>query len=143
MWFLTFVHLLYFRLNFFLNQSRPDLFDQTDIPTRYSLETYHIMGSRILSRSFTLEKTDDAAEKDKSHAPEEDAGNTSIGSAMDVDSAQEKEGEDVHGQEHEQEEEEGSDDEEEVAAEVVMIPFADILNARYQTENVCWISIHS
>jgi SET domain-containing protein 6 len=121
------------------------LFDHTDIPTRYSLETYHIMGSRILSRSFTLEKTDDAAEKDKSHASEEDAGNTSIGSAMDVDSAaaQVKEGEDAHGEEHEQEEEEqGSDDEEEVAAEVVMIPFADILNARYQTENVCWISIH-
>ncbi|KAF9481573.1 SET domain-containing protein [Pholiota conissans] len=120
-------------------QSRPDLFNQEDISTRYSLETFHIMGSRILSRSFTLEKTDDAAEKD---AHDDDVGNTSIGSAMDVDSGQNAshphsddahaEGEDAHAQE----EEGGSDDEEEVAAEVVMIPYADILNARYQTENV-------
>jgi SET domain-containing protein 6 len=138
-------------------QSRPDLFVPSDIPTRYSLSTYHLMGSSILSRSFTIEKMDDEQQR----ADNDDAGNTSIvstGSAMDIDEPKAKEpdccGNDhdhdhnnahEHGKndqlEHGQEGDEGdegedSDDEEEVAAEVVMIPLADILNARYHSENV-------
>lgn len=136
-------------------QSRPDLFVSSDILTRYSLSTYHLMGSRILSRSFTIEITDDA----RQHAGDMDAGNTSIvssGSAMDVDEPKPADGNSCendhhpdhhapepgrddqaeHGQEGEGEEGGESDEEEEVAAEVVMIPLADILNARYQSENV-------
>ena len=85
------------------------------------------MGSRVLSRSFTLSKE----EEDHEHENENDVVNSSLGSAMDIDP--------IHNgtsanDSQEDNEEEGSDDEEET--EVVMIPMADILNARYNTENV-------
>ncbi|KAF8967820.1 hypothetical protein BDZ97DRAFT_1801404, partial [Flammula alnicola] len=115
--------------------SRPDLFVKEDIPTRYSLETYHLMGSRILSRSFTLEREEVQEDEEEEKLPEEtsaddiDVANTSIGSAMDVDAPSAQE---THTEEHENH----AHEREEVAAEVVMIPLADILNARYETENV-------
>lgn len=82
------------------------------------------MGSRVLSRSFTLSK-----EEEDDH--ENEVENSSQGSVMDIDpphndtsanNSQEENGED------------GGEDEEET--EIVMIPLADILNARYNTENV-------
>jgi len=105
--------------------------------TYYSLDAYHIMGTRILSRSFTLENEepdgdDDGQEEEKNH-PESsaDVGNTSIGSAMDVDEPNASE---QHGHDHGEESED--DDGEENAQEVAMVPLAEILNARYKTENV-------
>ena len=83
------------------------------------------MGSRVLSRSFTLSK------EEEDHENENVVDNSSVGSAMDIDlphngtSANDSQ---------EDNEEEGSDDEE--GTEVVMVPMADILNARYNTENV-------
>lgn len=120
--------------------------------TRYSLEVYHMMGTRVLSRSFTLteEDMDDSDEGEpqgraekglEAHAHDimaiEDVGNTSLGSAMDVDEP--SHGDELqtnHDHEDEQEERGGSSSDDEDAPEVAMVPMADILNARYQTENV-------
>ncbi|KDR75090.1 hypothetical protein GALMADRAFT_248981 [Galerina marginata CBS 339.88] len=140
--------------------SRPDLFPKAEIPTRYSLEIFHIMGTRILSRSFTLATEEDDDEdagkrKDEEKAGEnpphpagevhgdEDIGNASLGSAMDVDepsTAEEPAEEHVHEGDNENENENGDgaddDEEDESAPEVAMIPLADVLNARYKTDNV-------
>lgn len=75
-----------------------------------------------MSRSFTLEKDADEDEAE--------AANTSAGSAMDV------EGDAHESEEHGEEEEGDEEDEEEDAAVVAMVPFADMLNARYRSENV-------
>ncbi|KAJ7933792.1 SET domain-containing protein [Mycena leptocephala] len=110
-------------------QSRPDLFPAETIPIYYTLEIYHVMGSRILSRSFDVEKDD----------PEEDTeGNvgadTSLGSAMDVDVSQE-EAESAHDGDSEHAEEDEDTEEEEEPSGVSMVPLADMLNAQYGSEN--------
>ncbi|KAF8902910.1 hypothetical protein CPB84DRAFT_1814817 [Gymnopilus junonius] len=131
-------------------QSRPDIFAKEVLATHYSLDLYHMMGTRVLSRSFTLaeEEIDDEEQHEtgereprapESHTheivPVEDVGNTSLGSAMDVD-------EPNHGHEHEHEHDQGeedgsdSDSDSEGAPEVALVPMADILNARYKTDNV-------
>lgn len=98
----------------------------------YSLEMYHIMGSRILSRSFNVERWNSG--EDEEEIP---AANTSHGSGMDVDSPEGNENVDEpHHAETEGEEEE-DDDEEEDSSDVAMVPMADLLNARYGSENVC------
>lgn len=85
------------------------------------------MGSRVLSRSFTLSKE----AEDHENENENDVDNSSLGSAMDMDPTQNG----ISANESQEDnEEQGDDDEEET--EVVMIPLADILNARYNTENV-------
>lgn len=111
-------------------QSRPDLFEPGEVEARYSLAMYHLQGSRILSRSFTLQKDED----DEDDAAE--AGNTSMGSAMDVeaDAPHAHGAEEAHGEEEEGEGSEDSDEED--AGVVAMVPLADMLNARYQSENV-------
>ncbi|TFK44282.1 hypothetical protein BDQ12DRAFT_708264 [Crucibulum laeve] len=114
-------------------QVRPDLFAPKDIPTYYSLHTYHIMGSRILSRSFNVEKSE--LEEDQ----ENTTVNTSIGSGMDVDP---QEGGDEHDGEvqnkhvvEQVEEEEEEEEEEEDSSDIAMVPMADMLNAQYEMEN--------
>ncbi|PPQ66331.1 hypothetical protein CVT26_011162 [Gymnopilus dilepis] len=144
-------------------QSRPDLFPPESLATHYSLEVYHMMGTRVLSRSFTLaeEEVEDEDEDDHHalppkedgaahpHVPEspstEEAGNTSLGSAMDVDEPAQGTDAAAHDQEHESETADAnepadggseSDSDEEDAPEVAMVPMADILNARYKHDNV-------
>ncbi|KAF8160689.1 hypothetical protein B0H34DRAFT_697698 [Crassisporium funariophilum] len=116
-------------------RSRPDLFGSHDVETCYSLETYHLMGSRLLSRSFTLDKEDE-----EDQAP--DVGNSSLGSAMDVDdtsphnhSAPPSAAPPVN-EEEEAEAEAEAEEAEEDGPEVVLVPLADMLNGRYNTENV-------
>ena len=72
---------------------------------------------------------------DEDEAEETEAANTSLGSAMDVEGdAPHAHNSEEHGEE---EEDEGDDEgEEEDAGVVAMIPFADMLNARYRSENV-------
>ena len=105
------------------------MFDAAEVEERYSLAMYHLQGSRILSRSFTLEK-----DADEDEAEEAEAANTSLGSAMDV----EGDAPHAHDSEENGEEEEGEegDEEDEDAGIVAMVPFADMLNARYRSENV-------
>jgi len=83
------------------------------------------MGSRILSRSFTLDNLEDDEDED------EGPGNVSSSSAMDVDGAEAGNPATSDGpEEHES-------DEDEENSPNVMVPMADMLNARYETENVC------
>ncbi|KAK1225653.1 Ribosomal lysine N-methyltransferase 4 [Marasmius sp. AFHP31] len=96
-------------------KSRSDLFPAGVLPIYYTLEQYHIMGSRILSRSFDVERWEG---EDSSH----EAANTSSGSAMDVD-APEREGTPE------------VEEEEEDPVDVSMVPMADLLNARFGSEN--------
>ncbi|KAJ7091963.1 SET domain-containing protein [Mycena belliarum] len=121
-----------------LVRSRPDLFPPETIPQYYTLEIYHVMGSRILSRSFNVEKDEPEeeereegetpAEEDGADASGEDGvGNTSLGSAMEVDG----EVPSVHSDDSESDEDE---DEDEPSA-VAMVPLADMLNAQYGSEN--------
>lgn len=95
---------------------------------------FHVMGCRIMSRSFTLEIQEGEEGEGQSDDEENqaDIGNTRIGSAMDVDHEQEIE---VNPKaEHPEETED--DENEEDDTEVVMVPLADFLNARYQNGNV-------
>lgn len=110
-------------------KSRPDLFPSKQIPVYYSLDVYHIMGSRILSRSFNVEKWDSGEGED-----ENAAANTSLGSEMDVDAPQGSEGDESASHHDETEEEDGAgiDD----SSDIAMVPIADMLNARYGSENV-------
>lgn len=106
-------------------KSRPDLFCPRDLSTHYSLEVYHIMGSRILSRSFSAENWDGNGDDDVGE----------MDSAMKVDQNLEdpdlnRVDDDDDGNRSDEEEDEGD------PSEVAMVPMADILNARYQTANV-------
>ncbi|KAJ6508083.1 SET domain-containing protein [Mycena vulgaris] len=121
-----------------LVESRTDLFPPETLPIYYTLDLYHVMGSRILSRSFDVEKDEEeeegAAEEDaaaEEGGPEEDgavpeehaAADTSLGSAMDVDG----EVDSNNGEE--------SDDDDDAPPPPAMVPLADMLNAQYGSEN--------
>ncbi|KAI0272250.1 hypothetical protein BGY98DRAFT_1001427 [Russula aff. rugulosa BPL654] len=104
--------------------SRTDLFGEERSNPQYSLEVYHIMGSRILSRSFQVEalSTTDSVDSSQTRAQEEDAemnlDEPSPHSLNDNDSDETEDGDD------------GDD-----PANVAMVPLADMLNARYGCEN--------
>ncbi|KAH9946963.1 SET domain-containing protein [Amylocystis lapponica] len=110
-------------------ESRPDIFPVVSISRHYSLERYHIMGSRILSRSFQVErwKEDDNEDSDSESSQEQDAHNTS---AMDVD-----EPAGVQDADPDQENVDEDDDDAESSADIAMVPMADMLNARFESEN--------
>ncbi|KAF9010631.1 hypothetical protein BDQ17DRAFT_1234041 [Cyathus striatus] len=114
-------------------QSRPNLFRRDDIPRHYSLEKYHIMGSRILSRSFNLEPSD--MEDDEN----DNIGNTSTDCAMDVDQDGRSDFPHLDHEESRPEEdvdaEEEEDEDDDDTSETAMVPMADMLNARYGSEN--------
>lgn len=120
-------------------QSRPDLFQTGHYSTFYSLENYHRMGSRILSRSFYVERWEgeENAKKDGeeiSGTMENDIHSPGKTDSMDVDT----EGERIATNDEDQEENksEGSDDDDkEDPSCVSMLPMADMLNARYGCEN--------
>ncbi|KAF7322034.1 Ribosomal lysine N-methyltransferase 4 [Mycena kentingensis (nom. inval.)] len=126
-----------------LVHDRPDVFPPSSISAFYTIEMYHLMGSRILSRSFDVEGRA-AAEPDNEDGDEAIGGNTSIGSAMDVDDPAsppalvpadpDPEPEDsVEQEEHDTDSDSDSDDFIDVL--VTMVPLADMLNARYESEN--------
>jgi len=109
------------------------------------MEQYHIMGSRILSRSFNVERPDPGDANDEGEEGD-GAADMSCGSGMDVDeeppgSVQNGDEETRHGDDDADGEEEEVDGEDEV--EVCMLPMADMLNARYGLENVSSPSIFS
>ncbi|KAI5116691.1 hypothetical protein M0805_002853 [Coniferiporia weirii] len=110
-------------------QSRPDLFAFSSHSVFYSLDNYHLMGSRILSRSFQVERWEGQQEV----ANEEQS---VVEGAMEVD-----------GEEAAPHEEpdvgvidvasvnDDDDEDEEDPSDVTMVPMADMLNARYGSEN--------
>ena len=97
----------------------------------YSLEKFHIMGSRILSRSFHVEPW--VEENEVSSEDDDDGSRDAHGEngqeptdAMDVDSL--KKGVD--------ESESDSSDTESLPMDTAMVPLADMLNASVHSENV-------
>ncbi|KAJ8596569.1 SET domain-containing protein [Rhizopogon salebrosus TDB-379] len=118
-------------------KTRPDLFPTKKIDTWYTLHRYHITGNRILSRSFQVErwKGDVKQEDSDEHEDvpedsiEDTQANTSIGSAMDIDGT--GDGDEALGEESSDSDDEDIDD----SSEVSMVPMADLLNARYDSEN--------
>jgi len=115
-------------------QTRGDLFLPYLLPTTYSLHNYHIMGSRILSRSFHVERWEgeggeeqisaDAAHEDLpvvAEPPSDD---------MVVD-----DNDDVNLPEGVERVEDSDEEDEDDPSDVAMVPMADMLNARYESEN--------
>ncbi|KAE9389886.1 SET domain-containing protein, partial [Gymnopus androsaceus JB14] len=113
-------------------QSRPDLFPLEAISGHYSLQQYHLMGSRILSRSFDVERT--GTDEESPHEPDTEA-DKSTGSAMDVDTPETPTvAEDTSEAQDDRSSEDG-DGGEENPVDVSMVPIADLLNARFGAEN--------
>ncbi|KAG2118660.1 uncharacterized protein F5147DRAFT_800668 [Suillus discolor] len=123
-------------------KTRPDLFPFNQIDTWYPLHQYHITGSRILSRSFNVERWEGEDERDAKHVTAEDCNkdtqaNVSVGSTMDVDDSGDG-GEAVN----EESSDRGSDDEEiEDTLDIAMVPVADALNARYDSHHLQMVTM--
>lgn len=123
-------------------QSRGDIFPADAVPQYYSLQRYHIMGSRILSRSFHVEpwSSDEESETDgvvqavgDSAAPMEiDVEMPSAESGFTVEPGEENPENATEEVEIAEDEE---DDDSENPADVAMVPMADMLNARFGSEN--------
>ncbi|KAH9920155.1 SET domain-containing protein [Fomitopsis serialis] len=118
-------------------QGRPELFPEGARQLHYSLERYHIMGSRILSRSFHVEPWSGDEEHDEA-AEDSDP----EGQAMDVDQQEDTQGETAIGDTErppddtlEVDSADSDDEGAEDSAVVAMVPMADMLNARYESEN--------
>ncbi|KAF4597946.1 Ribosomal lysine N-methyltransferase 4 [Pleurotus pulmonarius] len=102
-------------------ESRKDLFFPHHIPVYYTLEKFHIHGSRILSRGFTV----DPPASGSGYYQDEVNGSSH---AMDVDELSPEGGDDDANADD-------ADDDEEDEGIVSMVPMADMLNARYESEN--------
>ncbi|KAI1795525.1 SET domain-containing protein [Ganoderma leucocontextum] len=125
--------------------SRPDLFPQEKLARHFSLERYHLNGSRILSRSFHIEKWkgEHTEDEDDGHGDAENDGDED--SAMDIDPPPTADAEnnvpEAEDAAHEPddvclEEDSDSDSEDhEDPTDVAMVPMADMLNARFESEN--------
>lgn len=111
-------------------QSRPDLFPSEKLLQHCSLERYHVMGSRILSRSFTVLKWAGSAEDEDAMVADPDT-SASTGSGMDIEM------DEVDGTEIDLDEDDMED-----PSDVAMVPMADMLNARFESENVRAPPIH-
>ncbi|SPO32495.1 related to RKM4 - ribosomal lysine methyltransferase [Ustilago trichophora] len=129
----------------------------------YSLETYHIMGSRILSRSFHVKsrkrglegKTvdmddldgddDDDDDDDESEAEvledegeaEEERQAPHVGSGDEADETKDDDEQDQDDDDGDSDSDSDSDDEEEQenVIDISMTPMADMLNARFESDN--------
>jgi N-lysine methyltransferase SETD6 len=95
-------------------------------------------GSRILSRSFQVERW----EGEDGTIDDNADGNTSVESGMDLANMSAGSGMDVDGSPADASQPDESDDEDAVdPSDVAMVPMADMLNARYGSENVGTFSI--
>lgn len=93
----------------------------------YSLEAYHIMGSRILSRSFQVEAQSTIDGVDSSQTPaDEDA-------EMSLDDPSPHA---VNDNDSDETEDDDDSDDGDDPANVAMVPLADMLNARSGCNNV-------
>ena len=113
-------------------KSRPDLFPPETLNRWYSLDRYHVMGSRILSRSFQVERWDPSAsgEEDDGVPPAETDADGGTQHPVGPDAEQhcgemeENGDDDPDGEDHED------------PGDVAMVPMADMLNARFGCNNV-------
>jgi hypothetical protein len=112
-------------LNLMSSQIRMDLFGAEHPNPRFSLEAYHIMGSRILSRSFQVEAQ-----------PRVDGSHTPSLAHEDVEMGFDNSSTLPHGDEDIEGDVESDDADTDDPANVAMVPMADMLNARYGCANV-------
>ena len=124
-------------------QKYPEVFkSDASLPVKpFSLEHFHIQGSRILSRSFSVP----SSRAGRKRPTRQEAGDVSMQTDGDI-SMQTDQGDktldlgdqttETVNEDDEPEEEEESDDEDEDAEEEVMVPVADMLNAAYERDNV-------
>lgn len=108
-----------------LSQSRTDLFGEEYPNPDFSLEAYHIMGSRILSRSFQVEPQSAIDNTESSQTPAHE----DVEMSLDESSAQALNNDNL-------DDRDSSDGEDDDPANVAMVPLADMLNAQYGCENV-------
>ncbi|PIL36034.1 transcription factor [Ganoderma sinense ZZ0214-1] len=126
-------------------KSRPDLFPQEKLAQHLSLERYHLNGSRILSRSFHVEKWRGEHVEDADAGDDDEDNDEGEDSAMDIDPqppVADKDDAPVLEDTANQPDEAGFEDDEdedeedrEDPADVAMVPMADMLNARFESEN--------
>lgn len=103
-----------------------DLFGAEHPTPQFSLEAYHIMGSRILSRSFQVEAQ-----------PRVDGSYKSVLAHEDPEMGFENSSSLPHGNDNmEDVESDGASDDDDDPTNVAMVPMADMLNARYGCANV-------
>ncbi|KAL5523460.1 hypothetical protein ACEPAG_7633 [Sanghuangporus baumii] len=108
--------------------SRPDLFNPAHLSSYYSLEGYHRMGSRILSRSFHVERW--RGEEVESEQEEAEVGQNYPSMDVDKIEAEMGEAEKAWWWSENRDEEDTEDN-----SDVAMVPMADMLNARHGSEN--------
>ncbi|KZT58927.1 SET domain-containing protein [Calocera cornea HHB12733] len=118
-------------------QKRSDLFPPSLLSSHYTLQNYHIQGSRILSRSFTVSPWPGAAPEhdEDEEAPELiDRSAASGGDVLmgEVNVLGDDSQEDIDLGDLDDDEE---DDEREKTEDVAMVPMADMLNARCGCNN--------
>ncbi|KAF8598809.1 SET domain-containing protein [Ceratobasidium sp. AG-I] len=126
-----------------LIQTRPDLFKPEHLDIYYTLSQFHIMGSRILSRSFHVEQWAGDGGEDQGEPNGSENPDVSMESrkSMDVDPPREENPaqtpQDLEDQGNKEEggESDSDDEDEENVEDVAMVPMADMLNARYGGEN--------
>ncbi|KAG9309236.1 hypothetical protein JVU11DRAFT_10716 [Chiua virens] len=110
------------------------LFPPSHHGTWYTLEAYHRAGSRILSRSFTVSRWtvgDNVEENDPNEAEVDDHLDTPIESSMHIDEPDPPQLENIiEGLDSNSE-----DDEEDDPSDIAMVPMADLLNAKWGSEN--------
>ncbi|KAG8779728.1 hypothetical protein FRC12_023887 [Ceratobasidium sp. 428] len=118
-----------------LVQSRPDIFNPVHVDKYYTLSQFHIMGSRILSRSFHVEPWGGA--EDDNEEKSETATGEAVQTAQDADVSMEsaRSASPAENEDDASDDESDSDDEGENVEDVAMVPMADMLNARYGGEN--------
>ncbi|KAG1715770.1 hypothetical protein ID866_1394 [Astraeus odoratus] len=134
-------------------KTAPLLFPSAHLPKWYTLGAYHRAGSRILSRSFTVSKWADEDVVEHGSDADDDAGagnrdsrgeaennhlddtdklaNTSLGSAMDVDESASCAVSDAQ----RNDDHDSVDEDEDDPSDIAMVPMADLLNARWGSEN--------
>ena len=109
-------------------QRRSDVFHPEHLDTFYTLDRFHINGSRILSRSFHVDpfSEEEDVEEEESNSVELDPEPVETGAQMRIKA--DREG--IF------DAEELEEDELKDGADVAMTPMADILNARNACDNV-------
>lgn len=123
---------------------------EAELEKWYSLETYHIMGSRILSRSFhvksrkkglegktvDMDDLDDGDDEEESEAEvleDEGEGDGSDGEADEINNDAQDNDSDSDSDDDDDDDEE--EQEQENVIDISMTPMADMLNARFESDN--------
>lgn len=103
----------------------------------YHIEMYHRMGSSILSRSFHVKRDLSHAESDEADitfAPAEVAVERAMPRGDEGDEVDHEESAEIDMDENDESEDEENDED---VRDISMVPMADMLNAKFGSENVC------